>query len=230
MRIVPYHPLIARLLMAVILFGFVNFSFAGSMGDVKSKEDVDYLQFLKSHLEFYLPLSGGYGYLKDAQFETAFSGLIRVGIGSRWRVNEKLQLGTEAGFQTGMQMLMNQQTTQELWSNALPLTLIIKSPVDLLVTAKYKIFRSFFLETKGGAAYLNTLVSGADVITSQTWMPAVEAGVGFDFSSKISFLINYQGFFGKTPKLTQSDPFSGVLKLHNIPTWQAIMFTAEIKI
>lgn len=200
------------------------------MGDVKSKENLDYLQYLKSHLEFYLPLSGGYGYLKDAQFETAFSGLIRVGIGSRWLVNEKLQLGTEAGFQTGMQMLMNQQATKGLWSNALPLTLIIKSPIDLLVTAKYKVYRSFFLEAKGGAAYLNTLVSGADVITSQTWMPAVESGVGVELSSKVSLLINYQSFFGKSPRLTQSDPLSGVLELHNIPTWQAIMFTAEIKI
>lgn len=200
------------------------------MGELKESASSNYFKYICSHLEAYMPISGGYGYLKDASLDTAYSGLIRVGIGSRWRINQKLQLGSEVGFQSGMQMLMSEESTKTLWSNPLPLTLIIKSPIDLLLTAKYKFYRSFFFEAKGGAAYLNTLVSGADVVTSQTWMPAVESGVGFDFSSKLSLLINYQGFYGKTPQLSQSEPLAGVLRLHNIPTWQAIMFTIEVQI
>lgn len=220
----------ALLCRAILIFTCLfssTHSLAGTLGE---SNYLEYIEYLRSHLEFYVPISGGYGYLKDAEYETAFSGLLRVGLGSRWRVSEKLRLGTETGFQTGMQMLMNEASTETLWSNALPLTLIIKSPIDLLLTVKYHVYKSIFVETKGGVAYLNTMVSGADVVTSQSWMPDIQAGMGIDFSSNVSLLINYQRFFGKTPQLSELDPLASILKLHHVPTWQAIMFTAEIKI
>ncbi len=219
--------LISRAILMVTCLFSSTCSFAGTQGD---SNYLQYIEYLRSHLEFYLPISGGYGYLKDAEYETAFSGLLRVGLGSRWRVSEKLRLGSEAGFQTGMQMLMNEASTQTLWSNALPLTLIIKSPIDLLLTVKYNFYKTIFIETKGGAAYLNTMVSGADVVTSQTWMPNIQSGIGIDFTSNVSLLVNYQRFFGKTPQLSELDPLASILKLQHVPTWQAIMFTAEIKI
>ncbi|MDP3560824.1 MAG: hypothetical protein Q8R83_01425 [Legionellaceae bacterium] len=206
----------------LVVFFCVNPLFAGNW--------VDYAQFMRKHFDLYLPLSGGYGYLQHAEYKTGFSGVLRFGLGSRWRVNDTLQLGTELGFQTGESMLMNAETTEVLGPNALPVSLTIKPPIDFLLTVKYDIYKPVFAELKGGVAYLNTMVSGADMLTSQVWLPEIQAGMGMRFSSNIALVVSYQRFFGQNPKVINLNLLSGISTLRGIPTWQALLLTAEIRI
>ena len=216
----------SQTILLIQLLLSVTPGFAGTMGH----PDLSLLQWMRENIVLYVPIAGGYGYLKDAEMETAFTGVVRVGLGSRFHLGQYLQLGSEVGFQTGSQMKMNDQIVNALGQNALPVTLIIKAPVDILLTAKYNFYKDYFIEAKGGAAYLNTMISGADVTTNQVWMSDVQAGFGIDWSPRSSVLINYQGFYGHQPYLTEIGAFSGLYELHRIPTWQAIMFTIELKL
>jgi len=189
----------------------------------------DFVKSIRSKLDLYVNMSGGYGVLQDAANKTGESGLFRFGLGSMWRINNKLKFGSELGFQTGSQMVLTSQSTAVLGQNALPVFLIMKAPADALLTMKY-IFRDpFYLQVKGGYVYQGTMVNGADVITTNRWLPDVQGGAGIKLSDHCRFAIHYQRFFGEDTSLKNMNA-RGVSTLVGIPTWQAILLSVEINV
>lgn len=190
----------------------------------------DIMTFVRSQFDLYVGLSGGYGELQDAATKTGESGLLRFSLGSLWRVNSKVRLGTELGFQAGSQMVLNSSSTTVLGANALPVFLIMKSPADALLTVKYYAYNPAFIQVKAGYVYQGTMVNGADVITTNSWMPDVQGGVGIKLSDHCRFILNYQRFFGQKPTLINMNATTGVSTLHGIPTWQAVLLSVEINV
>lgn len=188
------------------------------------------MKFVRSKFDLYVGFSGGYGELRYAATRTGESGLLRLSIGSLWRASHNLRLGSEFGFQTGSQMVLNANSTAVLGPNALPVFLIMKSPVDALLTMKYYIYDPAFIQVKAGYAYQGTIVNGADVITTNSWMPDIQAGAGIKLSDHCRFILNYQRFFGQKPTLIDMDPLTGVTTLKGTPTWQAVLLSVEINV
>ncbi|MDF1757067.1 MAG: hypothetical protein P1U74_02045 [Legionellaceae bacterium] len=211
------------LFVTLCFFSIINSSDAAPIELIKSS-----IKFIKENITIDLALSGGYSQLQDADNNTGQNGLIRLGIGSSWNFNEKLQFGSELGFQTGTQMLLTDESTAILGPGILPVTLHVAPPVDLLLTMKVVAYGPVFIQAKGGYAHQSLSVNGADVTTSHIWIPEAQLGMGLNISSKSRLSIYYQRFFGKKPILTNLDESTGVSYLNNSPTMQAILLTAEI--
>lgn len=190
----------------------------------------DSIKFLQLNTKFYAAISGGYSRLQYAEASTGQSGVLRLGLGNMLKLTDKFQIGSELGFQTGSQMLLRYSSTYILGENTLPITLYLMPPVDILLSTKYDIYKTVFIQAKGGGVNVNTSINGADVKTNHVWMPELQIGIGNHLSSKHRLSINYQRFFGKQPILNNYDEETGVSYLKNMTTLQAILITAEINI
>ena len=185
--------------------------------------------------DIYLALSGGFGQSQQAHENTGMSGLLRIGFGSLWHVNKwgldkNLLLGAELGFQTGNQTRLATEIPVAGATNAVPLYLNTKTPVDALFVAKFLLDKPFFIEAKGGAVYLSAEVTGADISTQNTVLPELQVGIGMGLSRRSRLLIAYQRYFGNSIQITTLNKTEGISQLTGIPTWQACLFTIEVKV
>ena len=185
--------------------------------------------------DIYIGLSGGYGQSQQAYENTGLSSLLRIDFGSlwevnKWHINNKLLLGTELGFQTGNQIRLNKSIVETNGNLGVPVYLNTKTPIDMLFVAKWVFYKSFFVEAKGGAAYITSQVTGGDVQTNNSWLPELQTGFGLGLSRHSRVVLAYQRYFGKKVKITSVDPIEGISLLSGIPTWQAFLLTIEIKV
>lgn len=217
---------IKRLTTALILITISNPGLADlSLSNFPSET----VSFIKKNIRFYVNLSGGYSRLQYASSNTGQAGLLRLGLGTYWQLNDKFRLGSELGFQTGSQMLLRAESSAILGPNVLPITLYYIPPVDILLTIKWNAYSYFFAQAKGGFVHPNIVISGSDTKTSYKWLPDAQAGIGINLSPRSNVSVNYQRFFGKNPIITDLNS-QGTSYLKNVPSLQAILLTAEISI
>lgn len=186
--------------------------------------------YLRYPNDLYLAISGGYGELLNATVNTGETGLVRLGFGSMWLVNEKSMVGVELGFQTGAQMQLSSKSTKILGDNALPIYLTMESPIDFLLTFKGNLYGPTFLQAKGGCVFQNTVVTGGDVMSNRAWLPEFQLGLGMKISEHSRIAMDYQRFFGHIPRLANLNQLSGTTSLKGVPSWQAILLTVEINV
>jgi len=182
--------------------------------------------------DLYLGFSGGYGKAQQAFENTGTSSLLRIAFGSLWSLNTQTLIGGELGFQTGNQMRLSEETLTKNNGtvNAVPIYLNTKTPIDFLFVTKRFCSKRFFLEGKAGASLISSEMTNADIKTNNAWLPEVQAGLGFNLSDHSRLLVGYQQYFGKPIKITELNPDEGTLQASGIPTWQAFLFTVEIKV
>ena len=182
--------------------------------------------------DLYLGFSGGYGESQQAFENTGTSSLLRIAFGSLWSLNPRTLIGGELGFQTGNQMRLSEETLTKNNGtlNAVPLYLNTKTPIDFLFVTKRFFNKRFFLEGKAGASLISAEMTNADIKTSNAWLAEVQAGLGFNLSDHSRLIVGYQQYFGKQIKIRVLNPDEGTLQASGIPTWQAFLFTVEIKV
>ena len=81
----------------------------------------------------------------------------------------------------------------------MPVLLNTKTPIDFLLFGRYVLHEPLFFQAKGGAVFINSTVTGADVQTQNTILPEVQAGIGFNAYKRSRVTLSYQQFFGSTP-------------------------------
>lgn len=185
--------------------------------------------FLIPPSDLYVGLSGGYGQAQQAYQNTGLSSLIRFSFGSLWTIKQKLFLGPEVGFQTGNQIRLKTQAIGEISESGVPIYLNTKTPVDFLLVGKWLFYKPFFVEAKGGYAYISSEATGADIETNNLWLPDLQVGVGMGLTEHSRLILAYQRFFGKKININLLDTEQGIYSLSALPTWQSFLFTIEIK-
>ena len=146
-----------------------------------------------------------------------------------WHKTDKLLFGPELGFQTGNQIRLSQSLLTG-GDNAVPVYLNTKTPIDILFVSKWVFHKPFFVEAKGGVAYISAEATGGDIKTNNSWLPDLQAGIGVGLSTHSRLVLAYQRFFGKAVKISTVDINEGISALSGMPTWQAFLFTIEVKV
>jgi len=153
----------------------------------------------KVPIHLFIGLSGGYGQNSDAYATTGTDGVIRFAFGSILPINSSFVIGDQIGFQTGTQIRLENQLTTPIGSGIVPVLLNTKTPIDFLLFGRYVLHEPLFFQAKGGAVFINSTVTGADVQTQNTILPEVQAGIGFNAYKRSRVTLSYQQFFGSTP-------------------------------
>lgn len=181
----------------------------------------------KLPVHLFIGISGGYGDWDDAYASTGTNGLIRFAFGSLWPINSAFVLGDQLGFQTGSQIRLASRITEVMGNGNVPTVLNIKNPIDFLLLGRYVLHEPLFFQVKGGGVFVSSTISGADMLTKNTFIPEVQAGMGFNVYKRSRVTVSYQQFFGTDLVITQIDPIEGTYHLQGVPTWRGILLTFE---
>ncbi|MBP6917762.1 MAG: hypothetical protein KBB94_02460 [Legionellaceae bacterium] len=183
--------------------------------------------FAKIPVHLFIGLSGGYGQNSDAYENTGTDGAIRFDFGSILPINSFFVIGDQIGFQTGSQIRLNNQLTSPIGSGIVPVLLNTKTPIDFLLFGRYVLHEPLFFQAKGGAVFISSTVTGADVQTKNTILPEVQAGIGFNAYKRSRVTLSYQQFFGNTPIISSLAPNQGTYQVKGIPVWRGALLTFE---
>lgn len=175
----------------------------------------------------FIGISGGYGNYEDSFQNTGTNGLIRFSFGSLYPINSSFVIGNQLGFQTGAQIRLDNSLTSTMGSGIVPVFLNTKTPIDFLAIGRYNFHEPLFFQIKGGIALFSSTVSGGDIQTKNSWLPDLQAGIGFNVYKRSRVTMSYQQFFGSTPTVTPLDITEGTYRLRGIPTWRAAVLTFE---
>lgn len=185
------------------------------------------LVFAKFPVHLFIGISGGYGENSDAYANTGTDGVIRFAFGSLYPINSSFVIGDQVSFQTGTQIRLNNQITSVIGNGIVPVLLNTKTPIDFLFVGRYILHEPLFFQAKGGIAFINTTVTGADVQTKNTLLPEVQGGIGFNVYKRSRVTLSYQQFFGTTPTITTLSVTDGTYRLHGVPVWRGALLTFE---
>lgn len=181
----------------------------------------------KSPIHLFIGISGGYGEWDAAYASTGTNGLIRFAFGSLWPINSAFVIGDQLGFQTGSQIRLASHITEVLGGGNVPAVLNVKNPIDFLLLGRYVLHEPLFFQVKGGAVFFSSTVSGADISTNNTYIPEVQAGIGFNVYKRSRVTVSYQQFFGTKLEISPVDPIEGTYHLYGVPTWRGVVLTFE---
>lgn len=181
----------------------------------------------KSPIHLFMGISGGYGEASDAYASTGSNGLIRFAFGSLWPINSSFVVGDQLGFQTGSQIRLTNQVTEILGTGNVPPVLNTKNPIDFLLIGRYILHEPLFFQVKGGYAFISSTVSGADITVSNSFIPEIQIGLGFNTYKRSRVTFSYQKLYGKSLSLSVIDLTKGTYQLDGTPSWQGVLLTFE---
>lgn len=192
-----------------------------------------WLIFFSNHIlaeipaRLFIGISGGYGQNSDAYSGTGTDGVIRFSFGSLIPINSTFVIGSQIGFQTGSQIRLTNSITNNMGDGIVPVFINTKTPIDLLLIGRYEFQQPLFFQAKGGIVFLSSTVSGADIQTQNTFIPELQAGIGFNAYKRSRVTLSYQEFFGKPIVISQLDVTQGTYMLTGTPAWRGALLTFE---
>jgi hypothetical protein len=171
---------------------------------------------------FYGGAYGGYGHIADAYQQDGNTAQARAMLGMKILRKNSVQLGFEAGIQSGNNMRLN-LTPEMINDNLLPAQANLKPMLDFLLSLQGKFSQenalSYFI--KAGGAYreltLTNYSSNHDSIKKMD--PEIQLGFGYDLNKQVTVVTYYQGIYGHNSNL-QLDNSNNITIAH-IPTQQA---------
>lgn len=176
----------------------------------------------------YAILNGGYGSYQAVNANDGGTGVIRIGLGTSFSLQHHLLIGGEAAIQTGNRMRLSASTTAVFGPNAMPVFITVRPPIDLLLTAGYRLTEHLSLIGKVGVAYLNVLVDNVTIANLSQNTPEAQVGLSWNISKRANLDIDFQQYFGSRPILSNVNLEQGTAVLNNLPTWQAIFIGVDV--
>ncbi|OGV26239.1 MAG: hypothetical protein A3F18_05990 [Legionellales bacterium RIFCSPHIGHO2_12_FULL_37_14] len=172
---------------------------------------------------------GSYSNMDENSGNTAFT---RVGIGFQEHVLVDTYIGALAGIQTGNSGLVNFSNTG-LANNpnfALPVSMDVGAPIDILFDIKQYIFPYGFAEVRFGTVYYSTSFNNADISGTKGFRPELQAAFGLNLNSFNRITFSYQKFYGHSLNLVDVNVSDGTASFPQLPNWNAFLVTVDISI
>jgi hypothetical protein len=175
---------------------------------------------------FYVGAYGGYGKVDGAYESDGDFAQGRFALGAYAAVVNRFSLGLETGVQTGNTQRLQTSPANVDMAGGLPVQSTLKSPVDLLITARTQLLpcHPLFAILKGGIAYrqlqFDDRTSPQDTLKKIN--PEFQAGLGYNITEHAMVTAYYQGIYSsgssnlKLSPYTTTDEFGDVDTFYNV--------------